>query len=55
MTFFPLLLFFRGWSVAKTHCNWVFETSNTCGHALAKDLTELLDKYDLRKINHYLC
>jgi hypothetical protein len=32
----------------------LFETSNTFGHALAKDLIELLYKYDLKKINHCL-
>ncbi len=31
-----------------------FEASNTFGHALAKDLTKLLSKYDLQKIYHYL-
>jgi hypothetical protein len=40
---------FRGWLATKTHCNWFFETSDTFRHALAKDLIELLDKYDLRK------
>jgi hypothetical protein len=31
-----------------------FETFNTFGHALAKDLIELLGKYDLEKNLHYL-
>jgi hypothetical protein len=33
----------------KTYCNWAFEASNTSRHALAKDLIELVGKYDLRK------
>jgi hypothetical protein len=32
-----------------------FETSDISRHALAKNLTKLLGKCDLRKINHCLC
>jgi hypothetical protein len=32
----------------------LFKTFNMFGHALAKDLIELLSKYDLKK-NHFLC
>jgi hypothetical protein len=31
-----------------------FETFNTFGHALAKDLIELLSKFDVEKNLHYL-
>jgi hypothetical protein len=33
----------------KTYCNWVFEVFDTYGHASAKNLIDLLNKYDLRK------
>jgi hypothetical protein len=32
----------------------LLEAFNTFGHALAKELTELLGKYDLEKNLHYL-
>jgi hypothetical protein len=49
MTFLPLLLKFWGLIGSQTYCNWALEASNTFRHALAKNLTKLLNKYDLRE------
>ncbi len=42
-------LFLGGWLVVKHITIGLFETFDTFGHALAKYLTKLLNKYDLRK------
>jgi hypothetical protein len=55
MTFFPLLLMFWGLINNQNIAIGSFETSDISRHALAKNLTKLLGKYDLRKINHCLC
>ncbi len=47
--FFPWYYFFGGWLVVQKNCNWAFTAFDMFGHALAKDLFELLSKYDSRK------
>jgi hypothetical protein len=50
MKFFPLLLTLWGLNDNRKHITIkFFEAFNTFGYTLAKDLIELLDKYDLRK------